>query len=369
MMTGLYPSHHGAGVSQPNLRTEETLAQLLRQTGYLTAGFAGGDLCSHRFGLSRGFSRYRNPDTFETLGPRLNDAMEDFLRAHPRQHRLFLFANFFDPHAPYAAPQELQERFGVPELRSRFPEGSRWSRMDVSGHGAWQPLFAGEVELTEDGLEYIRAAYRAEIAFLDQQLGRFFDLLQELDLYERSLIILVADHGELLGEHGGLFSHAGRLDPELTEIPLLVKWPLQSEGARISSLVSQVDLFSTILEEAGLSAPDNDGRPLPRPDAEAARRRLFMEEHESQIHPLPPRLRLGPHVYGIQLPDWRQVLWQETGECSRRQGETWQPEVCEEPAGHVLERVQNILGKPQDTGPVGQISAEVEAQLKALGYL
>jgi arylsulfatase A-like enzyme len=371
MMTGLYPSHHGAGVSKPALQSDSTLAQLLRQAGYHTAGFAGGDLCSHRFGLSRGFSFYRDPDSFETRGPQMLSYLEEFLRSQSESSPLFVFANFFDPHAPYGADPEFRSRFGVDEARRRLASdpSDPWYRIDVAYTGSLRLLFEGEVPMTEEGLSYVHGAYQAEVAFMDQQLGLFFDQLRERELFDPALIILVADHGELLGEYGGLFSHAGRLDPELTEIPLLVKWPGQRQGVKVPQLVSQVDLFATILEAAGLAVPANDGTPLPRAAAEVRRRRLFLEEHESQIHPLPPRLKLASHVYGIQLPRWRQVVWDGSGQCARLLEGRWSPEPCREAPQRVLSRLQEMLGEADRGEPVGQMSLEVEQSLRALGYL
>ena len=229
LFTGLYPSHHRVGVTRDRIpREAATLAELLRRRGYATAGLAGGTLCSLRFGLSLGFDHYRNPDGFETTAEPLTDRAVEFVRAHAGRP-FFLFVNYFDPHQPYAAPGEVQARLGVAARAAPLTGRPGWRDLVAGKPAAWADLTAGKLEPSPEALEYVRAIYRAEVAHMDQQLGRLLDEMRLLGLLDRALVILVGDHGEHLGERG-LYSHSYRLDPELTEIPLLVKWPGQIEG-------------------------------------------------------------------------------------------------------------------------------------------
>lgn len=402
IMTGLYPSHHGAGVSAQFLAAGfPTLASELRRHGYFTAGFSGGRLCSHRYGIGQGFDFFRNPENFETSGDEMTADLTAFLEGHHRLP-LFLFANYFDPHAMYRAPAEFTERVGLDGYRKALEGHPTWQYFDRGDPAAWRRIIDLEAPATPEILAYMRAAYLSEVAFMDSQLGKVFDTLRQLGLYDRALIVLVADHGELLGEHG-LFSHAGRLDPELTEIPLLIKWPGQTEGRRVRSLVSHVDLFSTVLAAAGIEAPPNDGHPLAWQEnirgGEAAedtgdgaprapgvvtaetgaarsetaepqdRRVLFIEEHESRVHPLPDSLRIAAHVYGVQRPDQRHIVWPGGGECARRVEESWSPETCPVTSEGVLARVLEFLGQPTTVRNPGQLSEEEQQGLRALGYL
>lgn len=374
MMTGLYPSRHGAGVSAQYLSAGfPTLASVLRRRGYFTAGFAGGRLASHRYGIGQGFHRFRNPEQFEIAGDEMTADLERFLGRHARKD-LFVFANYFDPHAMYQAPDEFAARVDLEAHRAALDGHPVWQRFDRGDPGAWRQIIDLEATSPPEVLDYMRAAYLSEVAFMDAQLGRLFELLRRLDLYDRALIVLVADHGELLGEHG-LFSHAGRLDPELTEIPLLIKWPGQSEGRRVDSLVSHVDLFATVLAVAGVETPpEHDGVPLAAADGGAEvdpdRRVLFLEEHESRVHPLPVSLKIAPHVYGVQRPEHRQTVWKGGGECAARAaGGGWVPLSCEVSSEAVLDRVLERLGEPGRIRTPGQLSEEEQEALRALGYL
>ena len=96
--------------------------------------------------------------------------------------------------------------------------------------------------------------YDAEVAFADEQLGRFFDELKKSSLYDNTLIILTADHGEAFYEHGH-WEHSQTLYEEIIRVPLIAKWPGNTPKERRSSMVGEVDIFPTLLEAAGVAAP------------------------------------------------------------------------------------------------------------------
>lgn len=372
MFTGLYPSRHGVGVSTDRIGAEHVpVARLLADAGYLTAGFAGGDLASYRFGVGRGFHLYRDPERFETQGHVLTRHVEDFLAAFHREP-LFLFVNYFDAHGPYRAPRKFRDKVGLAELARGVADQPVWGSLAAGEDEGWRAVARSEAPATPAGLDYLRGAYDSEVAFMDAQLGRLFRALKRYDLFERALIVIVGDHGELLGE-GGRFGHSGRLDPELTEVPLIVKWPRQGEGRRIDALVSGVDVFPTLLAAAGLEPPPSDGSPLdPGTGATARRPQVFSEEHASRVHPLNPRLEIASHVYVVQRRDFRQTVWDGGTECQRRDGEAgWREVPCDVDGATVLGRLEKVLAARHrgEVDDAGAVSREVEESLRALGYL
>ena len=236
-MTGLYPSKHGAGVSASQIAPHApTLARLLRRAGYLTAGFSAGKLTSYRFGLGLGFSYYQDPDGFETKGEDLIRYVESFLDRY-HEHPLFLFVNIFDPHASYHAPARHRERVDLGRLADAVRDVAVWGDLAAGKGGTWGRVVAGEAPQDPAGLSYLEAAYLAEVAMADEVVGRLLKSLRRHDQLDDTLVIITADHGELLGE-GGYFSHSGRMDPELVEVPLLVKWPNQRDAHTQETLVS-----------------------------------------------------------------------------------------------------------------------------------
>ncbi len=371
IFTGLYPSRHGAGVSEPQLQPGNAiLADLLRRRGYLTAGFSAGDLTSSRFGLAQGFHHYRNPDRFETHGGRIAEYVDAFL-ANYASHPLFLFINYFDAHAVYQAPAEYEERLGVAAKAEKIRQLPVWEELLAGKISAWRAAVEGEAPITPEVMEYLEAAYLAEVAYADQLLGRLFDRLRDLELYDRALIVVTADHGELLGE-GGYVHHAARLDPELVEIPLIIKWPGQEQGERVPELVSLVDLFATILTVAGIAPPPSDGRPLgvAADSDEAHRAFVLFEEHNALVHPLHGYMRVADHFFGVQRPGFRQLVWDAGEECARLADGDWRPETCTTERERVLKSIRSRL-RVQATGatPVAPMSDELRETLEALGYL
>jgi len=373
LFTGLYPTRHGAGVSKTRLDiSHPTLAELAHEAGYRTAGFSGGALSASNWGLARGFDLYHDPDRFETKGDQQTDYVEDWIGRHGADP-FFLFVNYFDPHAMYQAPAEFEARLGVDPLRDRLAEVSSWNSVSKGDPAIWRSVVNGEVKPTADAIAYLKRAYLSEVAFMDHQIGRLVSVLVDAGLFDRSTIILVADHGEFLGE-GGFFSHACRLDPELTEVPLLIKWPRQKTAARDQRLVSHVDLFGTILDALGIAASPRDGIPLRGSDLTVFDRRatVFMEEHENRIHPLFENMTIAPHIYGLQERERRQLVWNGGSLCYDRSTDGWSVVGCEIGWQQRLEELAAVAALPVDAdltaGDVG-LTDEMREHLEALGYI
>ncbi len=375
IFTGLYPSKHAAGVSRAQLPAgTATLAGLLRRRGYLTAGFSAGELSSSRFGLAQGFHHYRNPDRFETPGGRVAEYVDDFLDRYGSRP-LFLFVNYFDPHAVYRAPAEFARRLGVAAREKKVRDLPVWGELVAGKMSSWRAAVEGEAPITPEVMEYLETAYLAEVAYADHLVGRLLDRLRELGLFDRALVVVTSDHGELLGE-GGYVSHAARLDPELVEIPLIVKWPGQTRGSRDGRLVSLVDLFPTVLAAAGVEPPASDGRDLggaPAVGAPDRGRRSFvlLEEHEFLVHPLPAYMKIATHLFGVQRPGFRQLVWEGGEQCARRRDGVWRDEPCAADRQRVLASIRSELGVAQGAGeaPAEEMSEELRQSLEALGYL
>ena len=372
IFTGLYPSKHGAGVSEVRLpRSIPTMAHLLRRAGYFTGGFSSGELSSSRFGVARGFHVFRDPELFESPGGFVAEKVEGFLDSYG-DRPLFLFINYFDPHALYHAPEEHEKRLGVPALRDKIKDIPYWRELAAGDMSGWRGLVEGEGEALPEGIEYLWAVYLAEISYTDELLGRLFDQLKRDGIYDRALIVVTADHGELLGE-GGWFSHGARLDPELIEIPLLIKEPGQREARRVSRLVSLVDLFPTVLGAVGVEAPPGDGRLLPvaglAPGKEARPYVLF-EEHGSLVHPLPERMKIAQHLFGVERPNARHLVWRGGQACAHRDGSLWMEIECSGPSETFLEAILAELdrGLEDETGEQA-VPDELRESLEALGYM
>ncbi len=371
MFTGLYPSRHRAGVSVDKLPSNiATLAQILRGEGYYTAGVSGGPLTAHRFGLGQGFHQYRDPDRSETRGDRMTDLAEEVLDEWD-DRPVFLFLNYFDAHGPYQAPEESKAITGVDRLRQALDDPDAWGATIEGKAGQWQELTAGLNPIPDDVLAYLRSVYLSEVAFMDSQLGRLFDRLRRDGLFDRSMVVITADHGQLLGEYG-FHGHGKRLDPELVDAPLIVKWPRQQEAGRVADLASIVDVFPTILATAGITPPPSDGFIL-GPTSIPERGELdvvVIEEHESLVHPLRGPMRIAPHLVGFQSRDFRHVWWRDGEHCANYLDRAWVDTTCPQDDPR-RSQIEQRLDSPVAEVAAGAepLSAADRQRLEALGYL
>jgi arylsulfatase A-like enzyme len=223
---------------------------------------------------------------------------------------------------------------------------------------AWIPFREpGPRTFVEPVLGGQRDLYDGEVAYLDRQIGRLLGFLESRGLLENTLLVVVADHGESLGEHGILFRHAG-LHDTTTHVPLMIRWPgSDREGRRIEGLVQTIDLFPTILKAAGVAVPPQDGQNL-----EKTRRAVFAEHADH----LGAMVRNRDFKY-IQSPDgpWLYDLKADPGETRNLAGRGL---VVERELSELLRRWQADRRAHPEARPI-EPTDEEKARLKALGYV
>ncbi len=180
----------------------------------------------------------------------------DFLK--DAEEEFFLYLQFWDPHMPMQRPGEEVEKFEDLEI-PEYP-----TEEQIKDHQDWGTKNSAsekEVESRED-LRELYAAYRAEVNYVDQQIGRIIDDLKDQGIYEESLIILTADHGEEFGEHG-VYQEHWSTNENTQKVPLLVKTPNEPENAEVGELVGNVDIPATVLDYMDLDEPEKwQGRSL-----------------------------------------------------------------------------------------------------------
>lgn len=172
-----------------------------------------------------------------------------------RDQPFFLAVGFWKPHAPFNAPQkywDLYDRAKLPPLDPSRPTGAP----DVALHDG-RELRGGppnQVTFTSEQVAEIRHGYFANISYLDAQVGKVLDALQQQGLAERTVIVFVGDHGYHLGEHT-LWAKTSNFELD-ARVPLLIASPGIEGGAqRTNSLAELLDLFPTLVELCGLPVP------------------------------------------------------------------------------------------------------------------
>jgi len=258
MLTSLYPGAQGVNLTQGLRLDRITLAEVFRNQGYETGGFSTSSWLDPIFGFDQGFAYYSN--TVRATADEVNRDAFRWIQLF-RRRPFFVFLHYYDAHSdpgrwPYDAPDPYPALFevGLPGTFDgcRGADCATWLLLKVD---------QGLVSLTPAETASIRGFYYASIAWLDAQIGQLFRKLAELDLWEEAIIVITADHGEQMLQHGGTMHD--HLYQEVLRVPLAIRVPAVAAGRIISAPVQSIDLAPTLLSAAGLPVPaDFQGRDL-----------------------------------------------------------------------------------------------------------
>ncbi|WP_302081853.1 sulfatase [Salinibaculum rarum] len=289
LFTGRYPSDHNATQETPYLEDATTLAESLSAAGYATSCYSSNAWITPYTHLTDGFDDQDNffkvmpGDTLSGPLARIWKTMNDNDRLRSLADRLvelgntvhehlaagggedsktpavidqtqsfiddsdapfFSFINLMDAHLPYHPPEEYVEQFAPGVDSTEVCQNSK-------------AYNCGARDIDDEEWEDIRGLYDAEIRHMDDQLGRLFGWLKAEGLWEETMVVVCADHGELHGEHD-LYGHEFNIYDPLVNVPLLVKHP-EIEPGRDDGIVELLDLYHTILDTTGV---EGRGKPL-----------------------------------------------------------------------------------------------------------
>lgn len=268
LMTGLHPQNHGAGrrhqssdrVSREDITPLEsqhtTLAESLFDAGFRTAGFYSNVFLKPSFGLHQGFEIYQDFEPMSRAEVIVDEAMA-WLETMDDE-RFFLFTHLFDPHAPYRPPPDADRYLDQDALHGRH--GS-----SLTEHALRGPRIPPEQR------QWAADLYKAEIAYTDAQIGRLLDVIEARPDRDRTVILMVSDHGEELWErenqrrklgYHGRAGHGHSHYQELLHVPGILAIPGHPPG-EVHVGTEMVDLFPTVLGLLGVHVPrQQQGRDL-----------------------------------------------------------------------------------------------------------
>ncbi len=246
---GFVHRYHGQYGNNPPRYPEEFLflAEVFQEAGFVTGGFVGNPFLGPENGFGQGFDEH----VFSrSRGETLTKAARRWLGrgVAPVPKPFFLYLHYMDVHHPYDPPRQFRQLFTLPE-------------------GGELVHKTGLVEgLSEEDLEYSSTLYDAGIAYVDAEIARVLESLEELGLREETIVVVTSDHGEEFMEHGGM-GHGTSVHGELIRLPLVLSYPKSLPGERrISHFTRQMDLAPTLLSMAGLAVPEEfRGRSLFEP--------------------------------------------------------------------------------------------------------
>jgi choline-sulfatase len=280
ILTGLYPPQHGLRDFRRQSLPEPavTLAEILAAAGYDTAAFVSTYVLDPRYGLDQGFDRYSSPGPDGKLhaqrpaGQTVREAI-DWLDARDGGRPFFLWIHLYDAHAPYLPP---------PRLRDPPPGVAKGS------------------------VEWERHLYYRETTYADLEIGRLLAFLRDRGVYEDLIVAVVADHGELLGEHGrAIRTHSPWLVDAAVRVPMLVRIPGLLAPGTVDAQVRVIDLFPTLLEALGLPVPaGTEGQSLVR--VAAGPPRPAYSETFYEHYPL--RAEEGRELASLRLDGWKLMI-------------------------------------------------------------
>jgi arylsulfatase A-like enzyme len=292
MLTSLYPSFHklekGGVLGSTRLDdSETTLAMALRAAGFATAGIVAHPYLSAEWGFDRGFDLYRR---YSSRAAEQTERAMLWLAWHRfhverglRGPDFFLFLHYIDPHEPYDAPDGYAKKF-FPDYAGRLRPQSKL----VTAFS--DRPFASPVDL-----RYALALYDGEIAYVDAELAKLLEEVERLGLRDSTLLVLSADHGEEIKDHGSM-GHKETLYEEVLHVPLVLVLPARiAAGQRIDLPVSVLDIAPTILDFSGQNAlPGAQGISL-RPSMKIVGEAPQQGEGEAEKAPRRPIFaELGP---------------------------------------------------------------------------
>lgn len=329
ILTGRTPLGHGVrmngAASLP--ASVPTLATVLKSSGYRTGAFVGAFVLDARFGLSRGFDVYddrypedRSGASFvyaERRGADVVQAAGDWIMAPGAPGPWFAWVHLFDPHAPYAAPDDYRKG---------------------------------------------RAPYDGEVAYADAMLGRLLARVRQAAAADATLVIVTADHGESLGEHGeathGLFAYDATL-----AVPLV----LSGAGvgaAVIDGAAGHADILPTVADLLGVAVPAGlEGRSTLQPAT--ADRLIYFEALDAHL------TRDWAPLSGMAARAWKYMHAPvpELYDRAADQGERRNVAAANPERAAAMERgrLQAASAAPPDA-PAVPIDAAAERRLRSLGY-
>ena len=394
MFSGLYPHTHGAFMEMPDYPTGRpfptgipTAASILKSAGYRTAAAAAnfGYLGPH-WNLLRDFDSAWMPQPeaiINTLGSYLlrnrlrrllliDGVVQDFDRlyvsAAEMNHRaltlldqsgtkaapFFLFLNYMDAHFPYAPPPPFSDLYPGQDLS--LPS---WYADDVllgvnEGRHVLQP--------TEHA--HLVSQYDGAIAYMDDQLGKLILHLKRSGQYDRTMIMITSDHGEALAERGSLGHNISSYQDQI-HVPLLIKYPRNTQSGTNGTLAGHVDLLPTILDVVGLPAAQGScqGMSLLRL-GDAAPRSLISERHD---HGKVSYALISGSSKLIYLPNGKPELYDLSNDPNERH-DLYQPDIASHAA--LKDKMEEWIRKtPRRYLSQAPIDPAELKRLKSLGYV
>ena len=362
ILTGLYSRSNGVFMMNNSLdKSHITLAELLKNQGYKTAGFISGDFLKSPYGFNQGYDQYdesvaRQPgiESFANISSdKLTKLALPWIRKN-RNHNFFLFIHYWDPHYDYIPPDPYDTVFD-PDYQGAIDGRNFKHSKEV------------HPDMPRRDLEHIIALYDGEIASTDEHIGKLLQALQGWNIDEKTVIVVVADHGEGFFDHGQK-THGVTLYNEEIHVPFIFYIPSLEQAKTIEHSVSTVDIVPTLCNLLKINHPmGTDGTsllPFINSNGDLSRDEVYAE--------------LWHKLIAVIRDEWKLIYNTETGEFqlfnlkndyreknNLIQIDTNKAEEMKQMVLNFLLKKKAIAAKSAKT----KLDEQILEQLKSLGYI
>ncbi len=368
LMTSLMPFDHGVNENGQQLKDKNTLSRILFSKGYYNASFR-----ANSFPLKvGGFYEVKN---FFRNDRKLIDWSKNFFRINSGQ-KFFFWMHLMGVHAGYRPSPKILKKIEPEKYRGKITGNA----MKLSR------ITKGTLKASEFDINHVRNLYSGELLQLDGWLKEIFDLLKKRKIYDKTMIILLADHGEDLFEHNRHFFHHPSIYNSALHIPLLIKFPGSVFRRSIDETVSIMDIMPTILDyfnvESGTVFEGKSLMPLISGKKEHLSRNFVVSESSSSriftaigrewkyiFNPLKilPKTQFG-NPYPVKVEEFYNII-KNPSESKHLSGKT-KVSVLRAFKSFLFNYIKsNKIFEKRKNIKKGKLSPEAFKELKTLGYI
>ncbi|MBT5876437.1 MAG: sulfatase [Candidatus Latescibacteria bacterium] len=274
---------HGGPASQLSIREQlyggpddrnQLVQRKLRQNGLETVCFSNFAPRHCATWFSMGWTEYHSPSlhTGSESAEEVNEPVLRWIENNGARDDYFLYINYWDPHRVYNVDQQWFDRMREHPVPGDWPDNAAIrGQQDINGWFTAANLFPNGAKSptpnmpdtigTREDFEHMVTGYDAEIAYTDHQIRRVLDALEAQGVLDETVVIISADHGEAMGEHGVYGDHVCA-DECINKVPLIIHWPgVTTPGSVCEDYLYNVDFVATLIELTGGQIPEfYDGR-------------------------------------------------------------------------------------------------------------
>jgi arylsulfatase A-like enzyme len=247
-----------------------TMAEILKEEGYATGGFVQNKLLNYKNNYDQGFDVFITDGMTEFANANRR-VLVDFLlpvvvynhllerdrftdeaiswMSENKGRKFFLFLQYFHPHIPYTPP-------------SKYIDNSNYQGVIDGSLAQSRDIRNGELEVTREDIDYMVGLYEGEIRYADEQIRIIYEYLEKAGIFDNTILLITADHGENMFEHTRHFAHGNQLYESTVHIPLIVSFPHGGQKpGRVKNMIRDVDYLSLVLELAEIRHGSLNTRP------------------------------------------------------------------------------------------------------------